>query len=317
MLKTGYAFYEGKPLTSYDMARAPRKLKPVLVRNEQGELVDNYLTLPLNLTEEIHMDEFKCPICLDTLNQTWTASCLHRFCMDCLHKSLRMNLGPHKLLHECPACRAKQASRRSSRADTQFDEVINFILSTTCIKDDEAVPIAEIFENKRNTFDLERYRNLHEAKVQSFKDQASSQPKKKRPVPTRSSSENSSSSSSSSNSSSSSSDSSSSDSSNSSSSNAVEVDTSTLKRTKSASYVGTTAAPVHSLASTGAAVSSSHYTAPSSLLNTSAVSPLVHRVAFSIYPLPEVGTGTTNCTTNFTYMSCHVMAFPIFQTTCA
>ncbi|GJY35970.1 putative E3 ubiquitin-protein ligase RING1a isoform X2, partial [Tanacetum coccineum] len=44
--------------------------------------------------------------------------CLHRFCRECIDKSMRLGN------NECPACRTHCASRRSLRDDPNFDALI-------------------------------------------------------------------------------------------------------------------------------------------------------------------------------------------------
>jgi hypothetical protein len=67
---------------------------------------------------------FLCPICLDVIDKAWVVmACLHRFCSDCIHKSLRTNLGP-KSVKECPLCRKTLASRRDCKPDPKFDALI-------------------------------------------------------------------------------------------------------------------------------------------------------------------------------------------------
>ncbi|KAJ0791553.1 putative transcription factor C2H2 family [Helianthus annuus] len=63
--------------------------------------------------------EVQCPICLGIIQKTRTVmECLHRFCRDCIDKSMRMGN------NECPACRAHCASRRSLRDDPNYDALI-------------------------------------------------------------------------------------------------------------------------------------------------------------------------------------------------
>ncbi|XP_057525252.1 putative E3 ubiquitin-protein ligase RING1a isoform X3 [Amaranthus tricolor] len=63
--------------------------------------------------------EVQCPICLGIIKKTRTVmECLHRFCRECIDKSIRMGN------NECPACRTHCASRRSLRDDPRFDELI-------------------------------------------------------------------------------------------------------------------------------------------------------------------------------------------------
>ncbi len=117
-------------LTVFDMNCKPRQLLAETVLLTTGELVPNEIQISLNKLERIFDNEFKCPICLDTIESTSTVTaCLHRFCSECIQKSLRMTVGPDKR-HECPSCRAKLASRRASKPDTQFDELIQLLLKT-------------------------------------------------------------------------------------------------------------------------------------------------------------------------------------------
>ncbi|KAF3607228.1 hypothetical protein DY000_02044304 [Brassica cretica] len=61
----------------------------------------------------------QCPICLGIIRKTRTfMECLHRFCQECIDKSMRFGN------HECPACRKHVASRRSLRPDPKFDAFI-------------------------------------------------------------------------------------------------------------------------------------------------------------------------------------------------
>ncbi|KAD3337878.1 hypothetical protein R6Q59_027391 [Mikania micrantha] len=63
--------------------------------------------------------EVQCPICLGIIRKTRTVmECLHRFCRECIDKSMRMGN------NECPACRAHCASRRSLRDDPNYDALI-------------------------------------------------------------------------------------------------------------------------------------------------------------------------------------------------
>ncbi|EFJ38128.1 hypothetical protein SELMODRAFT_8697, partial [Selaginella moellendorffii] len=63
--------------------------------------------------------EMQCPICLGIIRKTRTVmECLHRFCRECIDKSMRLGN------NECPACRTHCASRRSLRDDPNFDSLI-------------------------------------------------------------------------------------------------------------------------------------------------------------------------------------------------
>ncbi|KAK7312822.1 hypothetical protein VNO77_36983 [Canavalia gladiata] len=64
--------------------------------------------------------EVQCPICLGIIKKTRTVmECLHRFCRECIDKSMRLGN------NECPACRTHCASRRSLRDDPNYDALIS------------------------------------------------------------------------------------------------------------------------------------------------------------------------------------------------
>ena len=74
----------------------------------EGEISGHSSAAYIELDESILEDDLKCPICLGILDSTYTVmACLHRFCSECLHRSLRIELAPGKNNHECPSCRAK------------------------------------------------------------------------------------------------------------------------------------------------------------------------------------------------------------------
>lgn len=84
----------------------------------------NSLIFSKKLVDDFLMTDLKCPICLGPIIKAVTASpCLHRFCSLCLQRSLRVELGS-KSYHDCPSCRAKLPSRRSSKPDSTFDNLI-------------------------------------------------------------------------------------------------------------------------------------------------------------------------------------------------
>lgn len=61
----------------------------------------------------------RCPICLSYMKKTYIVmECLHRFCGDCIQKSLRMGM------KECPSCRVHIPSRRSLRPDRTYDTIM-------------------------------------------------------------------------------------------------------------------------------------------------------------------------------------------------
>ncbi|OEL23518.1 putative E3 ubiquitin-protein ligase RING1a [Dichanthelium oligosanthes] len=68
--------------------------------------------------------EVQCPICLGIIQKTRAVmECLHRFCRDCIDKSMRLGYDA-RLNNECPKCRTHCASRRSLRDDPNYDALI-------------------------------------------------------------------------------------------------------------------------------------------------------------------------------------------------
>ncbi|XP_059663186.1 putative E3 ubiquitin-protein ligase RING1a isoform X2 [Cornus florida] len=66
--------------------------------------------------------DVQCPICLGIIKKTRTVmECMHRFCRECIDKSMRLGN------NECPACRTHCASRRSLRDDPRYDTIIESI----------------------------------------------------------------------------------------------------------------------------------------------------------------------------------------------
>ncbi|GAV86395.1 zf-C3HC4_2 domain-containing protein [Cephalotus follicularis] len=83
--------------------------------SSSDEEKQEYVTVKLS---EIRK-EVQCPICLGIIRKTRTVmECLHRFCRECIDKSMRMGN------NECPACRTHCASRRSLRDDPNYDALI-------------------------------------------------------------------------------------------------------------------------------------------------------------------------------------------------
>ena len=92
--------------TPYEMARLPR-----LVSND-----DQTTTL---LTKAFNF-ELICPVCLSLLQRPMAVmECMHRFCDECISKSIRLGK------KEYPTCRVKCASRRSLRHDAALEEFLS------------------------------------------------------------------------------------------------------------------------------------------------------------------------------------------------
>lgn len=82
---------------------------------EDEEQKDEYIDIKLaDIRKEV-----QCPICLGIIRKTRTVmECLHRFCRECIDKSMRLGN------NECPACRTHCPSRRSLRDDPNYDALI-------------------------------------------------------------------------------------------------------------------------------------------------------------------------------------------------
>ncbi|KAL4563232.1 hypothetical protein LXL04_027271 [Taraxacum kok-saghyz] len=90
--------------------------------------------------------EFQCPICLGIIRKTRKVmECLHRFCRECIDKSMRLGN------NECPACRAHCASRRSLRDDPNYDALIALLYPDIdkYEKEELALHEEEIARNKK------------------------------------------------------------------------------------------------------------------------------------------------------------------------
>lgn len=148
------------------------------------------VSIPVSAVEDIIQQELKCPICLGTIQGTSTVTaCLHRFCSDCLHKSLRGNLNGSKQNHDCPSCRFKLPSKRSTRPDGDFDDIIR-VLTTAMDKYRSANPspsprkpaaapdtrpVRQASQQSREEdaeqpFDIKQFQRSHSAAVAAFRE---------------------------------------------------------------------------------------------------------------------------------------------------
>lgn len=175
-------------LTDFEIHRKIRKLLPESVRDENSTEQTDAVVL-INNNPLYFSHETQCSICLGTLEKTWTImACLHRFCFECIHRSLRMELGSNSS-KECPLCRVKLASRRASRADTMFDSLIktlkcgkNKIISPrtkqlqSVKKEKQTViepPKKFKIEDEKDNIDIAFYRKAHQDNIEKFKKQKS------------------------------------------------------------------------------------------------------------------------------------------------
>ncbi|GAB2298656.1 hypothetical protein Dimus_032731 [Dionaea muscipula] len=111
--------------------------------------------------------EVQCPICLGIIKKTRTVmECLHRFCRECIDKSMRLGN------NECPACRTHCASRRSLRDDPNYDALIAALY-----------PDIDQYEEEELAFHEEekaRNRQIQASIAQTFKRQSEALSKKRR-----------------------------------------------------------------------------------------------------------------------------------------
>ncbi|XP_047948494.1 putative E3 ubiquitin-protein ligase RING1b isoform X2 [Salvia hispanica] len=90
----------------------------VLDSDDSGTDPDEYDEVITVSLSEVRSN-VQCAICLGVLKSTRAVmGCLHRFCKECIDKSMRLGN------KECPACRKHCASRRSLRDDLVFDKII-------------------------------------------------------------------------------------------------------------------------------------------------------------------------------------------------
>jgi len=128
----------------------------------------NHIIINKSDGENLFHNEIMCPICLDVLDTTWTVmACLHRFCSDCLQKTLRMDRGPNQS-HECPLCRVKLASRRSCKPDPKYDEIVSLIVNGSASRSNNS---SSSINNGRviSRSDIDRIRQTHIEKVRQFR----------------------------------------------------------------------------------------------------------------------------------------------------
>ncbi|GMH69147.1 hypothetical protein TrST_g2291 [Triparma strigata] len=98
-------------------------------------------TLPIKSVQNIT----QCPVCLMSLKKTHIVmECLHRFCGECIEKSIRVGK------KECPSCRLHLPSRRSLRADPNFDALLVAMLGDVNALDEEEAKETEAQNRELN-----------------------------------------------------------------------------------------------------------------------------------------------------------------------
>jgi hypothetical protein len=81
--------------------------------NGSIELGKDYIEIHDSIISSLADEELACSICLDVLKKTLVTECLHRFCEECISKSL-LQIDAKKD-RACPLCRVHIASLRSLR----------------------------------------------------------------------------------------------------------------------------------------------------------------------------------------------------------
>jgi hypothetical protein len=149
-----------------------RRRLPETRQLPNGKVEDAFLSVSPDKLEDIINEELRCPICLGTIQDTSTVTtCIHRFCEECVHKSLRSNLSSSKTHQECPSCRAKLASKRSTRSDAGFDTIIQLLTTAYELSQQQTSnthsSMSKLIAN--GSFDMSSFRSAHEDKIIQFK----------------------------------------------------------------------------------------------------------------------------------------------------
>jgi hypothetical protein len=89
--------------------------------------------------------DLTCRVCLGIIrNATTVMECMHRFCADCIEKSLRLGK------KECPSCRTSVPSRRNLRTDNIFDSLVEKIYPDLNKWEEEQNKMLETLLKQRN-----------------------------------------------------------------------------------------------------------------------------------------------------------------------
>ena len=73
-----------------------------------------------------------CAVCLQVLERTVVAPCMHRFCQECVEKWLRVGR------HDCPECKLHTHTRRAFKRDVRIDSLIQNLIEEGTIDDAQA-----------------------------------------------------------------------------------------------------------------------------------------------------------------------------------
>ncbi|EGD83132.1 ring finger protein 1 [Salpingoeca rosetta] len=117
-------------LSEYERQREPHKLQT------GEEMIETYWP-------EL-VAQMKCPICLNLIEETMATECMHRFCGECIKRSLRHSK------KECPTCRKPCASKRVLRRDPNFDELIQTLFPDPDVVEDYQEQLMERLHQTTN-----------------------------------------------------------------------------------------------------------------------------------------------------------------------
>ena len=112
---------EPMELTRRRGGRAPRYIE-LQRQREKEEEEDNALQVLVNGEAAGVLNLLRCAVCLEVLEKTVAAPCLHRFCQACVERWLRVGR------HDCPECKMHIHSRRSFKRDGRMDELIGKLI---------------------------------------------------------------------------------------------------------------------------------------------------------------------------------------------
>lgn len=101
-------------------------------------------------------EKLLCPICLDLIKNTMTTvECLHRFCSDCIVKSLQPGNG------QCPVCSMKIELKKNLKPDPKFDTLISMIFPSRGMYKAFQNKVKENFNECREENEIELVLRVH------------------------------------------------------------------------------------------------------------------------------------------------------------
>ena len=105
------------------LRRSTRRSRGAIVSCEENGNTTEEQPIQQRLEDQTFYQDFECAICLDILSNPYIIpECCHRFCCDCIHKSIKAGN------KECPTCRVHIVSKRSLRRDELFGKMLHRLL---------------------------------------------------------------------------------------------------------------------------------------------------------------------------------------------